>query len=84
MSCSISTQNLRFSGMHVSPECDIACWSEDGVSLRSSWDKNVVGMDTWVVGNPVGSGMGTELSEVFGWCPDIFDCYFLSPISVFR
>jgi len=51
--------------MHVSPECDIACWSEDGVSLRSRWDKNVVGMDTWIVDNLVGSGMGVKCGSVW-------------------
>src|SRR6267142_966735 len=70
-------------GMHISPECDVTCWSEDGISLRSSWDENVIGMDMWVVDNPMGSRMATELPEIFGWCSDIFNCYFLSPVSVF-
>src|SRR6266850_1327487 len=70
--------------MHVSSECDIMCWGKDGVSLRSSWNKDVVGMNVWVVDNPVGSGVGAKLPEIFRWCFDVFNYYFLSPISVFR
>ena|SRR6266850_7705041 len=69
--------------MHVSLECDVSCWGEDGISLRSCWNEDVVGVYVWVVDDPVCSWVSAELSEVFGRCRNFFDYYFLSPIHVF-
>jgi len=69
--------------MHVSLECDVSCWSKYGISLRSRWNEDVIGVYAWVVDDPVCSWVSAELSKVFGRCPNVFDGYFFSPIHVF-
>src|SRR6266850_1517024 len=68
--------------MHVSLECDVSCWGEDGISLRSCWNENVIGVYVWVVDDPVCSWVSTKLSEVFGRCHNVLDQYIYSPICV--
>ena len=40
-------------------------------------------MYAWVVDDPVWSWVIAELSEVFGRCPNVFDCNLFSLIHVF-